>query len=115
MKELSATLVAITPQSVQHNAKLIKARGLNFEVLYDEDNRYAEQLGLKHGFPDDLKSVYGNFGINLDTFNENTRWELPIPARFVVDAGGIIRAADLNADYTKRPEPSATVQVLRKL
>jgi hypothetical protein len=33
----------------------------------------------------------------------------------VIDKEGIIRAADVNADYTIRPEPSETVKVLRAL
>lgn len=112
---MSATLVAITPQAVEHNKKLIADRKLNFEVLCDNDNLYADQLGLKHGFPDDLKEVYGAFGIDLDAFNGNTKWELAIPTRFVVDSNGIIRAVDFNADYSQRPEPTETVKVLQGL
>ncbi len=33
--------------------------------------------------------------------------------RYVIDKEGIIRAADVNADYTIRPEPSETVRQLR--
>jgi hypothetical protein len=40
---------------------------------------------------------------------------LPMPARYVVDKGGVIRTADVNADYTIRPEPSETVRLLRTL
>ena len=34
---------------------------------------------------------------------------------YVIDREGIIRAADVNADYTIRPEPSKTVAQLRAL
>ncbi len=112
---MSATLVAVSPQSVEHNRKLIESRNLDFEILHDADNAYADQLGLKHGFPDDLKEVYGQFGIDLDQFNGNTKWELAIPARFVVRPDGSIAAADFNADYTLRPEPTATVAVVQAL
>ena len=105
----------MSPQAVAHNRKLIEERKLDFEVLNDSDNTYADQLGLKHGFPDDLKEVYGKFGIDLDAFNENTKWELAIPARFVVSTDGRICAADFSADYTTRPEPLDTLEVLRSL
>jgi len=36
-----------------------------------------------------------------------------MPARYVIDKEGVIRAADVNADYTIRPEPSETVRQLR--
>jgi peroxiredoxin len=38
-----------------------------------------------------------------------------MPARYVIDQQGIIRAADVNADYTIRPEPSETIGHLRML
>lgn len=112
---MSATLVAVSPQSVSHNRKLIESRKLDFEVLNDQHNAYADQLDLKHALPDDLKEIYGKFGINLDEYNENTKWELAIPARIVVSGDGVIRSIDFNADYTQRPEPAETVEVLRGL
>ena len=36
-------------------------------------------------------------------------------ARYVIDKEGIIRAADVNADYTIRPEPFENVRQLRSL
>jgi hypothetical protein len=38
-----------------------------------------------------------------------------MPARYVIDKEGTIRAADVNADYTRRLEPSETVRQLRML
>lgn len=112
---MSATLVVISPQSPSHNQRLISGRRLRYEVLCDQDNRYADRLDLKHGFNEKLKTVYSGFGIDLDKFNGNSKWELPIPARFVVAGDGVIHAADFNADYTVRPEPTATVEILRSL
>jgi len=38
-----------------------------------------------------------------------------MPARYVVDQDRWIRAADVNPDYTVRPEPEDTVAVVRQL
>jgi len=38
-----------------------------------------------------------------------------MPARFVIDRGGIIRYVDSDPDYTTRPEPEDTVTALRTL
>ena len=38
-----------------------------------------------------------------------------MPARFVIDQKGILRHADVNADYTMRPDPSETIAVLKNL
>jgi hypothetical protein len=33
-----------------------------------------------------------------------------MPGRFVIDRGGIVRAADVDPDYEHRPEPQKTVE-----
>jgi hypothetical protein len=42
-------------------------------------------------------------------------YRLPVPVRYIIDKGGIIRTADVNADYTIRPEPAETLKQLRIL
>jgi peroxiredoxin len=75
----------------------------------------AETYGLVYTFPEDLKEVYLGFGIDLSRFNGDDSWTLPMPGRFVIDRSGIIRYAEVNPDYTVRPEPEETVPVLKKL
>jgi peroxiredoxin len=38
-----------------------------------------------------------------------------MPGRFIIDRSGIIRYAEVNPDYTVRPEPEETLSVLEKL
>jgi len=38
-----------------------------------------------------------------------------MPARFLLDRGGVILAADADPDYRKRPEPSDSIAVLDRL
>jgi len=42
-------------------------------------------------------------------------WQLPVPARFVIDAKGIVRSVEADPDYRYRPEPETTLQALRKV
>jgi hypothetical protein len=51
----------------------------------------------------------------LDRFHDESEYRLPMSARYVIDKEGIIRAADVNADYTIRPEPFENVRQLRSL
>jgi hypothetical protein len=53
--------------------------------------------------------------MDLAKFNGDASWELPMAARYVIDRENIIRAADVNFDYTIRPEPGETLAVLRDL
>ena len=61
--------------------------------------------GLRVQVPDALKEVYLSIGIDLEESNGSPDWTLPVPARIVVDRTGIVRAADIDVDYTRRPEP----------
>jgi peroxiredoxin len=88
---------------------------LAFAVLSDPGHAYARQLSLAYALPDDLREVYQAFGIALPDYNGDHSWELPLPARLVVDRDGVIRNIDADPDYTRRPEPEATLEVLRSL
>jgi len=88
---------------------------MSYEVLRDFGNRVAEKCGLVFTLPEDLQQIYTNFGIDLPTGNGDGTWRLPVPARFVIDRDGVIRAVDADPDYTRRPEPAQTVKVLRQL
>jgi peroxiredoxin len=107
--------VAISPQTVANNAEVKRKWRLPFPVLSDAGNGYASELGLTFELPADLQEVYDGFGIDLPVLHDDTRWMLPVPTRLVVDAGGVVRSVDADADYTVRPEVEATLQVLRSL
>jgi hypothetical protein len=52
-----------------------------------------------------LRDLYKSFGNAPDKFHDEPEYRLPIPARYVVDKQGVVRAADVNADSTIRHEP----------
>lgn len=110
-----ATLVAISPQLPRYSEELAAKLGLTFDVLSDEGNRVASLYGLTFTLPDELKQLYVKSAVDLTKFNGDGSWTLPIPARFVIDRWGTIRAVDADPDYTSRPEPSQTVEILRNL
>jgi len=42
-------------------------------------------------------------------------WQLPVPARFVIDRKGIVCSVEADPDYRYRPEPETTLEILRKV
>ena len=90
-------------------------KALPFELLRDFGNRVAEAYGLVFTLPDDLREIYLKLGIDLARGNGDGTWRLPVPARFVIDREGIIRAVDADPDYTRRSEPARTVEMLEDL
>ncbi len=98
-----------------HNLKTVENWKLNFDVLSDQGNQVARTFGLVYEFPSDLKQVYLKLSIDLQKFNGDDSWTLPMPARYIIDQSSTIRTADVNPDYTVRPEPEDTVRVLSAL
>jgi len=115
LKELDATIVAITPQLAEASRSLIEKQKLSFDLLSDPGNAYAAELGLRFKLPDDLKAVYLSFGNDLAVRNGEGSWTLPMPGRFVIDRGGTVRAADVDPDYERRPEPQKTIDDVKAL
>jgi peroxiredoxin len=115
VRALGAQIVVITPELERYTRALHKKLNLKFDILSDLHLKVAEQFRLVFTLPDYLRDLYKTFGSTLDIFNDEPEYRLPIPARYIIDKGGIIRAADLNADYTIRPEPSETLTQLRTM
>ena len=104
-----AKLVALVPQLTEHHQGMIDRHGLTFDMLSDPGNDYAHSLGIRFTVPEALQAVYLARGIDLPKHNGDDSWTLPIPARLVVDRTGVVRAADIDVDYTRRPEPEKTL------
>jgi len=115
VRALGVRIVALTPELERYTRGVHKKLNLTFDILTDLHLNTAEQFRLVFVPPDYLRDLYKSFGKTLDRFHDETEYRLPMPARYVIDQQGIIRAADVNADYTIRPEPSETVTVLRTL
>jgi peroxiredoxin len=115
VRALGAQIVVLTPELERYTRALHKTLNLTFDMLTDLHQKTAEQFRLVFTLPDYLRDLYKSFGNALDRFHDEPEYRLPIPARYVVDKQGIIRAADVNADYTIRLEPSETLRQLRML
>ena len=110
-----ATLVAISQQTAPNSRKSQRQNGLGFPILGDHGGEIAAQFGVRWTLPDYLRVAHKTLGADLPQFNGEDSWTLPMPARYVVAQAGTIAYAEVNADYTKRPEPSAIFPVLERL
>jgi len=108
-----AQLVAVTPQLPDKSREQIKDDGYAFEVLSDLDDRVMQAYDLYFEVPADLDAVYRErLGLDLAEYNGPDRQVLPVPATFVIDGDGMIRAAFTDVDYRKRMEPAAIIAAL---
>jgi peroxiredoxin len=112
-RELGANLVAISPQTRVNSRKSVRQNQLSFPILSDVKSRVAEAFGLRFKLPDYLIDLYKGFGNDLPVFNDDDAWVLPMPGRFVIGQDGVIAYAEVNPDYTQRPEPTDLLPALR--
>ena len=112
-REVGANLVAISPQNAVNSRKSIRMSGLDFPILSDPGNRTAAAFGLRFELPDYLIELYKTLKNDLPAFNGDASWTLPMPGRFVIGQDGVIRYAEVNPDYTHRPEPADMLPALR--
>lgn len=112
-RELGANLVAISPQNAVNSRKSIRNNGLTFPILSDPGNETAAAFGLRFTLPDYLIDLYNSLKNDLPAFNGDTSWTLPMPGRFVIGQDRVIRYAEVNPDYTRRPEPADMLPALR--
>jgi peroxiredoxin len=113
IKQARATLVAISPQTVQQSFFMRDQHRLRFPLLSDSGNQVARQFGLTYHVPDEQRDIYRRAFVNLPFVNGDESWELPIPATYIVDRDGSVLFASANEDYTERPEPAEIVATLR--
>ncbi|CAD7848852.1 MAG: AhpC/Tsa family protein GSU0066 [Olavius algarvensis Gamma 1 endosymbiont] len=110
-----ARLVAVTPQMPDKSREQVEKDGYPFEILSDLDDRVMKQYGLYFQVPPDLSDLYQRFSLDLAEYNGEGRYVLPVPATFVIDRDGVVRAAFADVDYRKRMEPAAILAVLKGL
>jgi len=114
--EHRAQLVAISPQTRSNSRKSRRQSKLTFPVLSDPGNEVAAKFGLRFELPEYLIRVYRDtFKNDLAQINGEPSWTLPMPSRYVIGTDGVIAYAEVNPDYTRRPDPSELLPILLRL
>ena len=117
IKELGASLIAISPEKPDHGIVATEKNKLTFPVLSDLGNKVARQFGIVFQVGQELREFSKNvFKNDLALRNGDQSYELPIPATFVIDKPGTVRFAHADVDYMLgRVEPEVVVATLQKI
>lgn len=102
-----AALIALCPQRQTFNRIVADELSLGFPVLQDYDNHIATAFGLTLETPPEVIKAERSLGLDLPETNGNDNWDLPMPARYVIDTEGVIQFASVHADHRQRSEPEA--------
>ncbi|MGB8541276.1 MAG: peroxiredoxin-like family protein [Candidatus Acidiferrales bacterium] len=117
MKQLGATLIAISPETPDHGIVAAEKNKLTFPVLSDFGNKVARQFGIVFQVGQELKGFSKNvFKNDIALRNGEDSYELPVPATYVIDTSGVIRFAHVDVDYmTGRAEPEEVISTLKAI
>ena len=108
-----AQIVAIMPDRQHFAAALKHDSKMHYPVLTDMDNGYALSLNLAIWVGAEVQELMAASGRDLPRYQGNNSWMLPLPASFVVDMDGYVRARFIDPDYRKRMAIEDLLQAVR--
>ena len=107
-------LVAISPETAEQGLATQARNKLTFPVLSDKGNAVARQFGIVYRVSEPEIPFY-DAAFDSKAYNRDRGYELPLAATYVIDTGGVIRYAFLDADFSQRAKPQAVLEALRRL
>ncbi len=116
VKELGAQIISIHPQDLSVSSNVSSKYELDYEVLSDADQNVISDYKIKYTIGSAVKKLFlDTFSLDLEKANANGMWNLPVPASFIIDRDGIIKARHFSHDYTYRIEPTDILAALKAL
>jgi peroxiredoxin len=110
-----ASLVAISPNTPDVSRETVEKLELEFQILSDGDNLVAKQFNLVYEMTEENVDMYMAIDRDVGEMNGTGKWELPIPATYVVDGERTIRYAFIDLNHQRRAEPSEVAAVAARL
>jgi peroxiredoxin len=105
IRERGGLMVAVGPQIERQSDFMAGQHGLPFPVLFDPENKVAEEFGLVWTVPGYLREYYLSILVNIPFVNGDRSWRLPLPATYVIAKDGRVVFAEAHADFRVRAEP----------
>lgn len=107
-----AQVVSIMPERGEYTRKVRALSQDRLLVLSDIDNGYALSVGVVMWLGDEVTALYQKFGLDIERYQGNATWFVPIPATFVLDRNGIIIGRKVDPDFRNRMNMEAILNAL---
>lgn len=108
-------IVAISAETQRFTRRIRIETGAKFAFLSDIDASYAASIGLAMTIDAPLRELLERSGKRVPDFQGSRGWILPVPAVFVIDREGLIRARHVDPDYRRRMEVADLLEAVRSL
>jgi len=93
----------------------LKEPDVHYTLLSDSTLKAAEAFGIAFHVDAAHYQQYSDFGVDLEAASGEKHHNLPVPAVFIIDTGGVIRFVHANPDYTTRIAPDELLAAARSV
>jgi peroxiredoxin len=115
IEKLGARIVSIMPDTAQYTSGYAVQNDLPFPVLSDMDLGYSLLLDLIFWVGAEVQQLYQDAGVELEKYQDNQGYFLPMAAKFIVGRDGLVKARQINVEFRERMEPEAIIAALETL
>ena len=100
-----ASLVTISGEQYSRPEVRERLAHLSLRRLFDFDHGVARLFDLVFPMPDELVAFSRAAGLDTASLGSSGRWELPVPATYLIGIDGNVAFAHIEVDFTQRAEP----------
>jgi peroxiredoxin len=104
IQALGGQVVVISPETQSYTKAMKGLTNAPFPILTDMDGGYALETNLLFWVGDEKRDAMKASGCDIEPYQGNNTWMLPIPATFVVGRDGVVKARFIDPDYRRRME-----------
>lgn len=116
LEKLGARLIAISPQAPDDALSMQEKHGLAYDVLSDLHQEVLEKYRIRFDMPAAAKPHLLDATVAaLAKQQPDGRWSLPVPATFVLDGRGVVRARHVSMNYRTRMEPAEALRAVGRI
>jgi peroxiredoxin len=111
LEALGCYYLAISPQKVAPELET----PANYQVIFDKDNQVARQFGIVYSLEQDEIELFNGWGLRINEVNESGKWELPLPATFIVRQDRTIGYEFVDVDFRTRCCPNDLIEKVNQV
>ncbi|OWJ69175.1 peroxiredoxin-like family protein [Inquilinus limosus] len=115
LRELGATLLALSPQVPERLVEIKRRHQLDFLVASDPDNALGRRFGILYSYDEPSRRAALAQGRPIGEVTGTGTWELPMPTAIVIDPRRVVRFADVSPDWLARTEAEDILAAVRAL
>lgn len=115
LRDLGATLVAVSPQVPERLVEIKRRHGLSFQVATDRDNALGSKLGILYTANAATQLASRLKGSFIGDTTGTGTWDLPQPTVLVIGRDRRVKYIDVSPDWLVRTEAETVLDAVRAL